>query len=450
MKCLKWIAGALVVLVALLALVPLFVSLDDYAPRIEAAVSEALGEPVKIGSLRAAGLPLPHATITGLSVGRSGDIRVGQVKITPDLASLLDETRVIRSVEIERLEVTREAIERIASRSEDAEPSPGPPAVRVERIEARAAVFRMGRTALGPFDIALRLNEAGHPVAATLKSADGKLAVELTSTGEHYRVRARAQDWVLPVGMPLRFEKLDVQGTATPQSAEFSEIQAALYGGTVSGRAAVDWEEGMRIEGTAQVAGLQIAPLLKALQRPARLSGRLDAKPVQFSAAAEAPGALAEALRLETPFDIQDGVLQGVDIGKAATSLVGGEERSRGETRFDTLSGHFLLDRGTRRISRIRVASGSLSADGHVVISRDDELKGRINANVRAASVTAATIPLNLSGTLESPRLLPTRGTMAGAAVGTAILGPGVGTTIGSKIGQWTESLFGGSDEESK
>jgi len=31
---------------------------------------------------------------------------------------------------------------------------------------------------------------------------------------------------------------------------------------------------------------------------------------------------------------------------------------------------------------------------------------------------------------------------MAGAAAGTALLGPGVGTTIGMKAGQFTERLF--------
>jgi hypothetical protein len=74
-------------------------------------------------------------------------------------------------------------------------------------------------------------------------------------------------------------------------------------------------------------------------------------------------------------------------------------------------------------------------------------LSGRVNTNIKTGSIAAATMPLNVSGTVESPLLYPTKGTMAGAAVGTAILGPGVGTAVGSKVGQWTEGLFGKSDE---
>ena len=37
---------------------------------------------------------------------------------------------------------------------------------------------------------------------------------------------------------------------------------------------------------------------------------------------------------------------------------------------------------------------------------------------------------------------------MAGAAVGTAILGPGFGTPVGMKAGQFAEKLFGGKTED--
>ncbi len=53
----------------------------------------------------------------------------------------------------------------------------------------------------------------------------------------------------------------------------------------------------------------------------ATLSGKLTAKPV-FSASASKADQLASALRLETPFDVQNGVLHGIDVKKAATSLI--------------------------------------------------------------------------------------------------------------------------------
>ena len=76
-----------------------------------------------------------------------------------------------------------------------------------------------------------------------------------------------------------------------------------------------------------------------------------------------------------------------------------------------------------------------------MTVSPKDELSGRVNANVKGA-VGSASIPLNVSGTVDSPLLLPTGGTVAGAALGTAVAGP-LGTGVGAKVGQWTEGLFG-------
>ena len=137
-------------------------------------------------------------------------------------------------------------------------------------------------------------------------------------------------------------------------------------------------------------------------------------------------------------------------MNKAATSLISRDGGKGGETRFDKLSGHLMLDRGARYLTQLAIVSGSLSADGNVTVSPKDELSGRINTSVKAASLTAVSVPLNVTGTLDSPLLFPTSGTLAGAAAGTAILGPGLGTSVGAKVGQWTEGLFGKKEEKKK
>src|SRR6185369_2946401 len=97
-------------------------------------------------------------------------------------------------------------------------------------------------------------------------------------------------------------------------------------------------------------------------------------------------------------------------------------------TRFEQLSGHVVRDRMAYKFGGLKIASGALAADGDVGISPRQELSGRVNAKVNALG-TSATVALNVSGTVHSPMLLPTGGTMAGAAIGTAIL-PGIGTGV--------------------
>jgi uncharacterized protein involved in outer membrane biogenesis len=443
MKWLKWIGGIVVAIVLILAVVPFFISLDDYIPQIEKEISARIKEPVKIGGLRAAGLPLPHVTVDGITVGKTEDIKVGKVTVTPDLGSLLGATKVIKSIEIDGLVLTQKAIDKIPGWiPADGGKAAQPPAVRVESIKLDDAILKLQKATFGPFDARLDLTGDGNFESASIVGRDGKLKAFIKPQKSGYLIDAVAKSWKSPVGPAILFDELTIKGVATLNEAVLNEVRARLYGGTIAGKVNVGWQKGLQLKGNADVSQVEIRSLLQALGRPPTLSGKLVAKPV-FSASAAKPDQIANALRLETPFDIQNGVLHGVDIKKAATSLIKKDGGKGGETRFDKLSGHLALDRGTRRLTKLNVVSGSLAADGNVTISPRDELSGKINANVKAASLASATVPLNVTGTLESPLLYPTGGTVAGAAVGTAILGPGVGTSIGSKVGQWTEGLFG-------
>lgn len=440
MKWLKRIGIPVGVLVLILAIVPFFVSLNDYIPQIERAASERLREPVRIEKLSLALLPLPHLTVNGVAVGKSDMLTVGKVVVTPDLWSLLGTPKVIRSIEVEKLVATQQAIDRIPvwTKSDPKEPA----AIRVGSVKLDDAVVKLDRASFGPFDARLKLSDGGDLESASIATQDAKLSAVVKPDGEKLLIDANAKAWKLPAGPAVLFDELHVKGVATRKDATFDEVRAKLYGGAVAGKASIGWEKGLQLKGSFDVTQVEVGALLRVLGRPPSLSGRLTAKPV-FSANAQRPEEIASVLRLATPFEVHGGVLHGMDIAKAATSFISKEAAKGGETRFDRLSGHFALDRGTRRLTKLNIASGSLAADGNVTISPRDELSGRVNAKLSTASLGSAAIALNVAGTLDSPLVYPTGGTVAGAAVGTAILGP-AGTGIGAKVGQWAEGLFGG------
>ena len=281
----------------------------------------------------------------------------------------------------------------------------------------------------------------------SIVTRDGKLKVNIKPDQSSYRIDASAKGWKPPAGPAILFDELDVKGVATLKDANLNDVRAKLYGGTIAGRAAVGWQKGIQLKGNFDVSQVELKPLVPLLSPGTNVSGKLNARPV-FSANARDAGQMANVLRLETPFNVQNGVLHGVDITKAATSLISKDGGKGGETRFDELSGHLAMDRGAQRFTNLKIASGALSADGNVTISPRKALSGRVNAQVKAGQVTAANVPLNVSGTVQSPVLLPTAGYLAGAAAGTAILGPGIGTSIGAKVGGWTEGLFGKKEEK--
>jgi hypothetical protein len=151
----------------------------------------------------------------------------------------------------------------------------------------------------------------------------------------------------------------------------------------------------------------KIAPMLSFRTH---VSGKLDAKAV-WSASASSVSRLMNALRVETPFSVHNGVLRGVDIQKAATSLIT-QAATGGETHFDQLSGHLVMEHGSYRFTQLKIASGALAADGDVTISPKQGLSGRINAQVNALG-TSTGVPLNVAGTVDAPMLYLTSGTMA-------------------------------------
>ena len=433
------LAVLVAVLVAMAVAIPFFVSLDDYIPRIEKAASDKLKEPVKIGKLRLSVVPVPHLVIDGITVGKTEDVKVGKVTVTPELSSLFSPTRVIRSIEIGSLVVTQKGIDKIPVWSKQ-EAKPGEPAVvRIASIRLDDALVKLDKTSFGPFDARVRLDEKGQPEEASVTTQDGKLKAVIKPEKSGYAISASAKSWQVPVGPPLVFDELEIKGLATLTDANFSQINAKLYGGTAVGKATVAWQKGLQLKGNFALSQVELKNLVPIISPGTKMSGRLNAKPV-FSAAAADGAQLLSALHLETPFDVQNGVLHGVDIQKAAMNLLK-QGSGGGETHFDQLSGHVVRDHLAYRFTGLNISSGALSADGNVGISPRHELSGRVNAKVNALG-TSATVALNVSGTVQSPTVLPTGGTMAGAAIGTAIL-PGIGTGVGAKAGQMIEGLFG-------
>ncbi len=441
MKWLKRSLIALALLLAIVAAVPFLITLDDYIPRIEKEVSAKLKEPVTIKSIKFGTLPLPHITVDGIAVGKTEDIKLGKVTVTPDLFSLFSATKVIKSIELKSLVLTQKAIDKIPawSKADGARSPAQPPLARIESIRLDDALVKLDKASFGPFDARVNLDSKGEPVDALITTQDGKLKASIKPDKLNYLIDASAKAWKSPAGPAIEFDELIIKGVATLNSADISQIYAKLYVGTVNGKATAAWQKGLQIKGSLDIKQVELKSLVPLVSPGTNMSGRLNAKPV-FSASAADPNQLLSALHLETPFDVKNGILHGVDIQKAATSFIT-KGPTGGETRFDQLSGHLVRNRGAHQFTQLKISSGALAADGNVNISPKQELSGRVNAQVKAVG-TSANIPLNVAGTVQSPLLYPTGGTMAGAAIGTVLM-PGVGTGVGAKAGQAIENLFG-------
>jgi len=431
LKVTALVAGALLVLVAL---VPFLVPASGYIPAIEKEISARLGEPTKIRALRASLLPAPHLTAEGIAIGAEQGIKIEKLAIKPELLSLLRAQKVIRRVEANELVLTQKALAGLASLSQK---EAGEGGVRVEQIRLNNAIVHLEKANIGPLDVRVEAAAAGQKGEISLRTHDDTLTATITPEGERFLINIMARGWTAPVGPAIRFDQLDVSGVATRTQAELKTIHGKLYGGTVSGDALIAWDKNVSLKARLELGRVDMKPLAALFSRDARVSGRLDAQPVVTGTAASAAG-LGEALRVETPFTVHEGVLHGIDLAGAAI----GQGRSGGDTRFDNLSGRLTMEQRAYRFTQLNITSSGVNARGQVTIAPNKTLAGRLDASV-AGAASALRIPLTVAGTVDAPRVYPNTSAVAGAAAGTVILGPGLGTAAGAKAGEIVEGLFG-------
>jgi uncharacterized protein involved in outer membrane biogenesis len=402
MKWLKRLGIAILVLVAILALVPFFVSLNDYIPAIEREVSARIQEPVSIDNVRASGLPVPHLIIDGITIGTAEDVKVGKVVVIPDLWSLMRRVWVIRSVELHDLVLTPRALSVFPAWTQS---EAGPLGVRIERIQLEDALVRFENGRFGPFDAWVSVNARGEPEGASLVTRDGTLHARITPEGGRLALDIAARGWTPPLGPPVRFDEVIVQGVATAQGAELTEISGRLYGGTVHGQALLGWSDGLLLKGAVDVKHVELKQLGTLISPQARVSGRLNAK-ATFSAVAPAAAALDERLRVDAPFSIQDGVLYGFDLASVLDPVAPHTPGPGADTRFDLISGHAVREQGAYRLRRLELATGSLAARGAVDISQEKVLSGELQTTVKADDKVSR-LSLTVAGSLASPVIYP-------------------------------------------
>jgi len=433
-------AGVLLLLLGL----PFLIPTDSYRHGIEQLATEKLHEPVMIGSLHLALLPTPRASIGNLSIGRDKEIQINEVVAVPDVTTLFHQVKVISQLKVGGLVVKKSALDTIKRVIAQADNSSGPASVAVRRVAINAARLEWEGMNLPTVDVDVMLADDGKPQSAKLTTADSKLRLDVLPKGEGYAMTLDAQQWTPPSGPALVFDSLKADLLLLGNKLDISSIAAKLYGGTVDGSAALNWAKDWRASGKFKTAGIQVGDAAKLFSKSVRISGRLSGDGT-FSANAKDASALADRLVLDYRFDVKNGVLYGVDLVKAATLLLREGEKG-GETQFDELSGTLHTAGKQIDLKSFKVASGLLGATGGVKVSPTRQLDGKIEVELKKG-VALVTVPLQVSGTLDDPLVMPTKAALAGALAGTAVLGPGLGTSLGIKAGSAVDKvkgLFGG------
>lgn len=433
---------AIFVVFVVLAVVPFLIPMGAYVAQIEQVASQKLGVPVKIDSLHFAVLPTPRANISGLVIGSNEDIRVADVAAVLDITTLFNDVRVISKLDIDEPVLKESAIAMLGTIAAQQGESTGPAPVELRRIVVDDARIEMKGMNLPTMDADIDLAAGGKLEKALLTSSEGNLTIDLTPKDAGYAAAIKAEKWTPPVGPKLVFDKLTANLEYAGSTLKFAQVEAALYRGSLTASGKLDWTKNWHLSGNFKTNGIELGDATKLFTRAVKVTGRITGGG-KFSSSANEPGKLADAMALDYKFSVTDGVLYGMDLVKAASLLIR-QGATGGETHFDELSGK-LYTRGKQiEVRPVHLVSGLLAADGHVKVMPDKSLSGRIDADIKKG-VSLVTVPLAISGTMDSPMVLPTKAALAGGAAGTVLMGP-LGTGLGVKAGSALDKLFGGDE----
>jgi uncharacterized protein involved in outer membrane biogenesis len=433
---LKRVALIFAVLVLLLVALPFLIPTDTYLKQIEQIASQKLGQPVTMESLHIAILPTPRANISNLHIGNNAEVTVESIAILPQLGSLFSDVKVISSVELNHLKVKSAALDFLSTMPK----SEGPATVQVRRIVLHDVQLLQQGMTLPQMDVEAVLGDGNKLQSATLAGSDGKLKVDITPQGESYAMKLQAKQWTLPVGLPVEFDQLQSEMTLNGSQLNIASLDAKLYQGTLALNGEFDWGKRLHAVGKFKTQGIEVSELIKLVSKSKALSGKISGDG-SFSVSARDASELAANATTDYQFKVSNGVLHGVDLAKAGSLLLNNGAKG-GDTEFDELTGDLHTAGRQINLKTFKVASGLLTANGNLQISPARKLDGRLNVDIKQ-SAHVMTIPLNISGTLDDPVVLPNKSALAGAAIGTAIAGP-LGTGIGVKAGSAISNLFGG------
>ena len=444
MKKYKKILIGVAIVIGLLLILPFLIPMQTYLHQVEKIASEKLGQPVTINSAHLYLLPSPRVVAGDIVVGKNQELQVKSMVVIPTIGTLFSATKII-DLNISKPIVTKAALDIVSTLTAKKSESSEAAAVNIRHIKIDDLQLVWPDAKYPAVNAEATLTGENKLESAVIRTQDGKLKADVTPNGDEQLIMVSANKWTLPAGLPLLIDNAKLEMHLKGSKLTIPKIDVALYGGKLAGDAVLSWQENngktnWKTSGNLSVDNLSVQQPSILISKAVYLSGNLFGKG-NFSAAAKDASQLSDNLQTNFQFKVNNGVLHGLDLVKVASLLIK-QGQGGGETQFDEFSGIFNSAGKQYRLSQLKISSGLISATGQIKISPKKELDGAVQVKVKR-SVNLVTVPLEVSGTVEHPVVLPSKAALAGALAGTAILGPGVGTSLGIKAGGALDKLKG-------
>lgn len=372
---------------------------DELARRVEAVFEARMGQKLVVGQVRWRVLGRPMVEVLDARTVQPEAIRVRRVVIYPQLMPLLQQRLAIDRLEVGGAVVPHDALAAYRGKTPDENGA----------VSVRAVAFN---------DLTY-ISYSGIPVAY-----EGD--IHFDDDGLPHRVQIRRPGVEPPASLDAtRDGKAD-------GGADLYQLRVQAAGGSARGQArlATSAEGRMVLTGELAPRGVEVNALLEAFHRHSPISGVASGE-TELRAEGDTLGELFRTLHTRSVLRVERAKILRFDMDKAVKSL--GEDRT-GETQLDSLTGVMdtqNTEQGMKTtFTQVEAVAGNYTATGKATLYRKRvDAQGQLEIGGGIVDV-----PISAHGPIRKPEFSIAWGTIAGAAIGTAVL-PGIGTVIGAKIG---------------
>ncbi|MBO3705041.1 MAG: hypothetical protein J5X21_01340 [Candidatus Accumulibacter sp.] len=404
---LTWPMATLVGLVLLGAALLVGVLLFPYAsylPEVEAALAQSTGRPARIGGMRVSVYPRPGLLLEDVRLGDDGaadQVSMASLRLRPEVTTLLSPQVVFREAELIGVTLSAAAFDSLAQAL--AASAVGSARGRVVQVSLSDAGITFGDLAVAGLGGQLQLTADHLLQSASLHSASKNLQVELQPmTGGGVTVKLEGIAWRPAPKSPYLFDSLELQGRISGPEFVIDRIDGRIFDGVLRGSSALRIGNKAAVTGDIAFERINTAALVAALGFNGRIGGEARGK-LSFSASADSlPDAIAR-LQASGSFTIHRGHLGGLDLAEAVRRFSVVPLTLGGATRFEELSGVVTLTPGALRLSRLNLTAGLMHATGQIEVSRELQLRGRMDVMMTRRRTDYTAMPVLISGALASP-----------------------------------------------
>lgn len=381
------IVFGLVLPVGLVLLVLQFFSFDGKRSELEKIAAELVGAPVKIGSAKLSVLAGAQWMLDDVTTGSGAEtVKINRIRLATSWLNPFGTPARVESIQLEGARLPPSLALKLLIQTS------GSALLQSGNVTATGLVFS-GSQGMPPLDLRASFQQ-GRLTTLRGRGEDadsGKISLDMSREAQwQITLGATQMRWILGPGLPLT--DVTLKAELMPGSLQVTEFSGTLFDGGLAGSGNLSWQQ----DGWRTSAKLEAKLLDSTKFAPAwSQEGRVNGSAVIIAEAATA-GELASRARTSGRFNMNRGLLAGVDLERVVQNNGLGEQ-----FRFESLQGDFFFDSRSMEFSELKLVAGDLQARGALSATASGSVSGLVNIEIPTARRAAS---LRISGTLAAPR----------------------------------------------